>query len=159
MQYSWPKVILAVWLISSAFMIYGLARIDDIVNRELYSFGLTFSHAWADSYWIFFRTTVLCVSLPAALSVGVFLRDIWKRFASKKQRSFQPTSLHTPATCPSCKKRFSNTLTMYDYSTGKAELIKICPFCNTVLKDEHTRTEQRVSTSKPTKQVGNTVVT
>lgn len=147
-----------VWLISSAFTIYGLTRIDDIVNHELYSYGLTFSYTWADLYWTFFRTTVLCVSLPAALSVGVLLLDVWKKTASKKQRSSQLTDPPTPVTCPSCKKRFSNTLTMYDYSTGKAELIKICPYCNTVLKDEHMPEKQRDSTSKPTKQVGNTVV-
>ena len=66
----------------SVFIIYGLIRIDDIVNRELYSFGLTFSHAWADLYWIFFRTTVLCISLSATLSVGVSLQ-VWKKIASK----------------------------------------------------------------------------
>jgi hypothetical protein len=135
MQYSWTKVVLVVWLISSAFMIYGLMRIDDIVNRELYSFGLTFSHAWADLYWTFLRTTVLCISLPVTLSAGVLLLDVWKRIAPGRGKTSQSTGRFTPVTCPSCKKRFSNSLTMYDYSSGKAELVKICPYCDTVLRD------------------------
>jgi hypothetical protein len=135
---SWlAKIVLLLWLVSSIFVIFAVSRIDNMVNRQLYNFGLRFSYEWATPYWIFMWTIFVCIALPGAASIGLLLLDVWRRFAPRKDLSLKSTNQLVPVTCPSCKKSFSNTLTMYDFSTGKAELIKTCPFCNTVLKDEH----------------------
>lgn len=156
---SWlTRIVLLLWLVSSIFVIFAVSRIDSIVNQQLYSFGLRFSYEWADPYWAFMRTIFVCIALPGAASVALLLLDAWRRVAPRKDQSLRTNRL-VPVTCPSCKKSFSNTLTMYDFSTGKAELIKICPYCNTVLKDEHVGMKQRDTTSKPTEQVEKTVLT
>jgi uncharacterized Zn-finger protein len=35
--------------------------------------------------------------------------------------------------CPNCKKSFGKPLAMLDFSHGKAKLVNVCPYCNTIL--------------------------
>lgn len=143
------KIVLLLWLVSSVFVIFAATRIDSIVNQELYNFGLRFSYEWANQYWALMRTILVCIALPAAASIGLLLLDAWRKVAPRKDKSLQTTNRFVPVTCPSCKKRFSNTMVMYDYSKGKAELIKICPYCNKVLSDEPLKPKTDGRRSKP----------
>ncbi len=130
------KIVLLLWLVSSVFIIFALTRIDSIVHQELYNFGLRFSYEWANPYWTFTRTIYVCIALPGAASLGLLLLDVRRKVTPKKKPTFHPANRLVTVTCPSCKKRFSNALVMYDYSKGKADLVNICPYCNTVLKDK-----------------------
>lgn len=49
---SWILVLVAV---SSLYSMLGLMQVDNIVNRDLYSYGLQFDSRWATSYWAIIR--------------------------------------------------------------------------------------------------------
>lgn len=50
-----------------------------------------------------------------------------------RDRSFDRNSMMI--SCPKCKRIFSKPLNMLDFSSGKAQLINVCPYCNYVLGD------------------------
>jgi Ca2+/Na+ antiporter len=45
------SIVLVVVAISSLISMIALTRIDGIVHRDLYNYGLTFNYAWAIPYW------------------------------------------------------------------------------------------------------------
>jgi len=50
-----PKTIVAILLavvIMTAFSYFFFTKIDNIVNVDLYNYGLTFNNSWADKYWL-----------------------------------------------------------------------------------------------------------
>jgi hypothetical protein len=137
------RVVLLVWIISWVFVVYSLFQIDDIVNRSLYGYGLTFSDNWAIPYWTYLRLIFVSLSIPAALTGLAFIGD----YVSHKHRmlSVHATINNKPVTskenavstltitCPKCNKVFTRPLSMLDFSTGKAQLVNVCPYCNYVL--------------------------
>jgi len=49
-----PKIILLslfVTLVMTSFSVFFLSRLDNIVNGDLYGYGLRFSYEWANQYW------------------------------------------------------------------------------------------------------------
>ena len=38
-----------------------LLELDQLVNGTLYWHGLIFSYEWAESYWLFFRATIILI--------------------------------------------------------------------------------------------------
>jgi hypothetical protein len=46
---SWAVIVMAA---CSLFSMIGTLRIDEIINHDLYQYGLQFSYAWATPYWI-----------------------------------------------------------------------------------------------------------
>jgi len=118
------------------FSFFGwMSRMDFIVHGILYRYGLQFSYEWANPYWTFTRTIYVCIALPGAASLGLLL-EVRRKVTPKRKPTFHPANRLVTVTCPFCKKRFSNALVMYDYSKGKADLVNICPYCNTVLRDK-----------------------
>ncbi len=57
--------ILSIFLFS--FFVLVLTGIDYIIHADLYNFGLQFSLAWANPYWVLYFSTFQFVSLSCAL--------------------------------------------------------------------------------------------
>lgn len=137
------RAVLVLWLASSFFVLFMLSRLDWIVHNELYDFGLQFSLVWASPYWVALRLICVFLAIPLALSVVVVGFDFWRwKFSSDKRVSkrgskpedggVQPLRGNSMAiTCPSCKRVFSKPLVIQDFTTGKARLVNICPYCRT----------------------------
>jgi uncharacterized Zn-finger protein len=163
---SWlGRVIHVAWLVSSVIVMFLLAHIDNIVHDQLYDFGLQFSFAWANSYWIAFRLIYVCMAVPSILSVIKLGLDFWKISKSKETppvkkhasiRKHVPKPVSKPAlkaenskrnstliSCPSCEKTFSKPMTMLDFSTGKAKLVNACPYCNKILGDANRSEDEK----------------
>lgn len=142
------RVILVLWLVSSAFVILLLGNIDWIVHNELYSYGLHFSLDWAVGYWATLRAIYVFLAVPIVLSIFYFGLEVW-RFAKGgeivvKGKPIKPTSRsakdveqnHMLISCPKCGRVFSKPLVMLDFSSGKTRLVNVCPYCNHVLNLE-----------------------
>lgn len=153
---SWfGRVILLAWLVSSVIIILLLGYIDNVIHDQLYNFGLQFSFAWANPYWIAYRTIYVCLAIPSILSAVKLGLDFWDTFQGREITPVQnhapiqksiPKPVSKPAlktenskynsmliSCPSCKKTFSKPMTMLDFSAGKAKLVHACPYCNKIL--------------------------
>jgi len=135
------RVVLVLWLASSAFVLFLLSRIDWIVHHDLYGFGLQFSIAWANPYWVSLRLIYVCLAVPSVFSAFVLGLDFWRWFRSdrhvskrKRRSEVQPSKNNQMlVSCPRCKKVFAKPLVMLDFSGGKPRLVNICPHCNAVL--------------------------
>ena len=74
-----PKTIVTILLavvVMAAFSYFFFIQIDNIVNVDLYNYGLTFSNGWADKYW--FNARMFVYSLISAVmlfsgSIAFFL--------------------------------------------------------------------------------------
>lgn len=140
-----PRIILVLWIVSAAFMVFLLSQIDGVVHGELYSFGLQYSAVWAGKYWALIRLMYLCMAVPAALSTvalgaGLFARHggvvrpavkIETKPVNGKVENSKGNSM--VISCPSCKRVFGKPLVMLDFSSGKTKLVNVCPYCNHVL--------------------------
>ncbi len=144
-KYWFVKVVLALWLVSSVFLVLLLSRIDSIVNGDLYSSGLQFSLAWADPYWNALHLIYVFIAVPAILSAVVLIAGFGKtgdnanrankqvstKLNSGQAKIFRENSMLIR--CVECGKVFSKPLTMLDFSNGKPRLANVCPYCNHVL--------------------------
>lgn len=153
------RAVLVLWLISTAFVVFLLGRVDWIVHHELYNYGLRFSFEWAMEYWAALRMIYVFLAAPILLSVAYFGLEIW-RFARGREaravRAEAPRPMapmrtrqkekvteqnHMLISCPKCKRVFSKPLVMLDFSTGKSRLVNVCPYCNFVLSWGETEKE------------------
>jgi uncharacterized Zn-finger protein len=140
------RIVLLVWLVSSALVMFSQRTIDTIVNKTLYDYGLQFSNKWATPYWTYARllyaTQFVSIALSAvALASGFLKKDNSDKHAPKPEEKVDKSVTTREETngrnilisCPSCKKVFSKPLVMLDFPGGKAKLVNVCPYCNTVL--------------------------
>lgn len=138
------KVTLVMWLLSAVFVMVLLNKIDGIVHGELYNYGLQFSFSWATSYWMFLRLMYVCLALPAILTIISLGSDLFRKgkgdqsaWTVEAKPSNGQVQTHKEnnmvVNCPNCRKMFYKPLTMLDFSTGKAKLVSVCPYCNHVL--------------------------
>jgi uncharacterized Zn-finger protein len=159
------RIVLLVWLVSSGVVMFSQKNVDSIVHVTLYSYGLQFSNNWAQPYWTYARLLYASQFIPIALSVvalasGLLKKDNGDKHAPKRKETLKKTVTTRVETerrtivisCSSCKKVFSKPLVMLDFSGGKAKLINVCPYCNTVISkvDEQNDVETIVN---PKKQV------
>jgi uncharacterized Zn-finger protein len=147
LETSWfMRVVLVLWLVSAAFVLFLLGRIDYIINHDLYGFGLQFSYVWASPYWAFLRFIYVCLAVPSVLSAGALGFGLWRKFRGEKRvsrRVGKPAGVKAQPlkdnsmliSCPSCKRAFGKPLVMLDFSSGKAKLVNVCPYCNARLGD------------------------
>ncbi|MDH5483236.1 MAG: hypothetical protein OEY22_10250 [Candidatus Bathyarchaeota archaeon] len=141
------RVVLIVWLVSGAFVLFLMNELNGIVHGELYDYGLQFSFNWASPYWAFLNSIYICLAVPLVLS-GVVLvfgflnkgyseKPVSKKVDTKsvnsKVRSSKENQNHLLANCPNCKRVFGKPLVMLDFSDGKTKLVNVCPYCNYVL--------------------------
>ena len=140
------RIVLLVWLVSSALVMFSQKTIDAIVNKTLYSYGLQFSNKWAIPYWTYARllyaTQFVCITLTAvALGSGFLKKGGQEKSALKPEQKIDKKAAaredangrNILISCPSCKRVFSKPLVMLDFPGGKAKLVNVCPYCNTVL--------------------------
>jgi uncharacterized Zn-finger protein len=64
-------IVLGVWLVNSALILFLITRVDSIVNGQLYGYGLQFSHNWADPYWASLNLIYVFMGMPMVLSTVV----------------------------------------------------------------------------------------
>jgi uncharacterized Zn-finger protein len=125
---------------------FSQKSVDSIVNVTLYHYGLQFSNNWAQPYWTYARMLYASQFVPIALSVVALASGFLKKDEDDKQTSKrketreksvatrEKTNGRTAVTsCSSCKRVISKPLVMLDFSGGRAKLIKVCPYCNTVV--------------------------
>lgn len=142
---TFPRIVLVLWIVSAAFIVFLLGQIDGVVHGELYSFGLQYSSAWAGKYWALVRLMYVCMAVPAALTMvalgtGLLARrggavrpaaKIEVKPVNGKVENSKGNSM--VISCPSCKRVFGKPLVMLDFSSGKTRLVNVCPYCNHVL--------------------------
>lgn len=158
LQGSWfQRIVLFVWLVSSALVMFSQKTIDAIVNVTLYGYGLHFSDIWAIPYWTYARmlyaTQFVSIALTAvALASGFLRKENGDRRTPKHERNVdipaskpeqnarisvsgqeKTTGCTTGISCQTCKKTLSKALVMLDFSDGQATLVNVCPYCNAVL--------------------------
>ena len=66
-------ILLLIGALMGVLSIYAAFGIDEVVNTELYSFGLQFDYSWAWSYWLHLRFFIVLQALSmvfAAVSAG-----------------------------------------------------------------------------------------
>jgi hypothetical protein len=159
------RLVLALWFVSSLFAAFILTQLDGIVNGTLYNYGLHFSNGWALQYWALDRLVYICLFIPSLLGAFTLVFDLWRSRAERSRARVPEVSrvervpevkrvednvatcraapvVQTAArdtsmmiSCPKCKKLFGRPLNMLDFTSGKAQLINVCPYCNHVLGD------------------------
>jgi uncharacterized Zn-finger protein len=140
------RIVLLVWLVSSALVMFSQKSIDSIVNVTLYRYGLQFSNNWAIPYWTYARllyaTQFVSIALSAvALTSGFLKKDKSNKHVPKPEAKIEKKVAPRTETkesaivtsCSCCKRVVSKPLVMLDFSGGKAKLVNVCPYCNTVL--------------------------
>jgi uncharacterized Zn-finger protein len=147
LQGSWfQRTVLIVWLVSSGLVMFSQKNVDSIVNVTLYQYKLQFSDNWAQPYWFYARmlyaTQFVSIGLTlVALASGFLKKENGAKqtpkpkLASKKAVSAreETNGRDIVISCSQCKRVFSKPLVMLDFSGGKAKLINVCPYCNTVV--------------------------
>jgi len=147
LDHSWlMRLVIAMWVVSSIFVMLLLNRIDGIVHGTLYNYGLQFNFEWATPFWSFERFIYICLGAPLFSSGIAIIYDFWitrKRDARVPQivtktnnGKVKPLKENTMViSCPKCKKVFGKPLNMLDFSGGKTRLVNVCPYCNYILGD------------------------
>ena len=140
------RIVLIVWLVSSALVMFSQKSIDSIVNVTLYNYGLKFNNNWAVPYWTYARllyaTQFVSIALSAvALASGFLKKDNIDKHVPKPEQKIEKKAAPRIETkgnasvtsCSCCKRAVTKPLVMLDFSGGKAKLVNVCPYCNTVL--------------------------
>jgi hypothetical protein len=66
--------VLAIMAVSSFISIFAILNLNNIVNRDLYSYGLQFNYGWAIPYWNTIATVFVMslVSIIAAVAFQIY---------------------------------------------------------------------------------------
>jgi uncharacterized Zn-finger protein len=140
------RSVLLLWLVSSGLVMFSQKNVDSIVNVTLYSYGLQFSNNWAQPYWMYARLLYASQFVSIALSLvalasGFLNKGNGDKHTSKPKETREKSVGTREETdgrtivvsCSSCKRVFSKPLVMLDFSGGKAKLVNVCPYCNTLI--------------------------
>ncbi len=145
------RAVLALYLVSSLFAAYMVNQLNGIVHGTLYDYGLQFSNGWAVPYWSLERLLYVYLFVPFFSGSFVLIFDLWK---SRSERTPKVRHMESSVAagivgpvvqngknnskminCPKCSRLFSRPMNMLDFSSGKAHLVNVCPYCNQVLGD------------------------
>jgi hypothetical protein len=89
LELEWLNIIaLAICVANLALIWFLLTRIDEIVNVQLYFYGLNFSHNWSDQYQTVLHLTMIFIFWSVALNLivtGIGLNRIRKKAAKEKE--------------------------------------------------------------------------
>jgi len=157
------KIALVIWILSAVFTMVLLNKIDGIVHGDLYEYGLQFSFGWATSYWALLRLAFVCLAAPSVLSVIVLASDFLKKDSGHRPVSasqVKPNSglaethkeNNMVINCPKCGKMFYKPLSMLDFSTGKAKLVSVCPYCSNILGRSDEKIPDNIQILEPEKK-------
>ena len=127
------RIVLLLWVFSSAFTVFLLINVDRIVYHDLYAYGLQFNVTWGNDYWGVSRAIYVCMIVPAVLSIGMLAYDLVRNMNSRKRKDRQVLEKFMPITCSKCKKRFNKAMVMLDFNQKPSKLVNVCPYCSTVL--------------------------
>ena len=156
------RSVLALYLVSSLFAAYMLYQLSGVVHGTLYNYGLQFSNGWAVPYWSLERLLYVYIFVPFFFGSFALIFDLWKSRserapAVRHMENNVATGMVVPVVqnhknnskmvnCPKCGRLFSRPMNMLDFSSGKAQLVNVCPYCNQVLGDaKHDNVTVRVA--------------
>lgn len=127
---------IAMWTASYITMFFLLLQMDSIVHNTLYDYGLQFSYNWANPYWGLLRLLFLWMTVPLAVTVSIIAYSYWtgRGLPSEKTRIPKKADSMMMITCGSCGKVFARPLCMLDFSSGRARMVNVCPYCNKKLE-------------------------
>lgn len=147
------RIVLILWVFSSAFTLFLLFNIDRIVHHDLYAYGLQFSVTWASNYWGVSRAIYVCMVVPAVLSIGMLVYDLVRNMKCRKRNDRQMLEKSMLVTCSKCKKRFNKALVMLDFNQKPPKLVNVCPYCNTVMDNTEKKDSATVHISEHQKVI------
>jgi len=129
------RLVLIVWVLTSAFTLFLFSNIDRIVHHDLYAYGLQFSVTWADRYWGIAFAIYVCMIVPVVLSVGILGYDVVRNRNGKNRNGSARAKRERSklVTCSKCKKRVNKALVILDFTQKPPKRIRVCPYCHTVL--------------------------
>ena len=156
------RSVLALYLVSSLFAAYMLYQLNGVVHGTLYNYGLQFNNGWAVPYWSLERLLYVYLFVPFFIGSFALIFDLWKSRLERtpgvrRMENNVANGIAGPAVtvgknnsmminCPNCSRLFGRPMNMLDFSSGKARLINVCPYCNQVLGDaEHDNVKVRVA--------------
>jgi hypothetical protein len=157
------RLVLALWFVSSLFGAFILYQLNGVVHGTLYNYGLQFSSNWAEPYWNLERLLYVCLFVPSSLGGFALGFDLWRSHVvrvptvKRAENNVAPgkVSPHVQTaardnsmtiSCPKCRALFGRPMNMLDFSSGKAQLINVCPYCNQVLgAKEHDNVTVRIA--------------
>ena len=157
------RSVLALYLVCSLFGAYMLYQLSLVVHGTLYYYGLQFSYGWAVPYWSLERLVYVYLLLPFFIGSFALAFDLWKGRSERTpavrliennvgtgtvdpvaQTAAKNNSMMI--NCPKCRRLFTRAMNMLDFSSGKAQLINVCPYCNQVLgAKEHDNVTVRIA--------------
>jgi uncharacterized Zn-finger protein len=135
-----------------------LGQIDLIVHDKLYDYSLVFDLEWAQPYWMTLRLIHIWIIIPSVLGAITLGFDIWKNKINNTKTESKHESKLVPIenlprkgdsmliSCPSCKKTFSKPLVMLDFSSRKAKLVNVCPYCDKKLGEANENNNEEIET-------------
>jgi hypothetical protein len=156
------RSVLALYLVCSIFAAYTVYQQSGVVHGTLYNYGLQFSNGWAIPYWSLERLIYVYVFVPSFFGSFALIFDLWKSRLERVPAVRRIENNIAPGivgpvvqtadknnsmtiNCPKCSCLFSRPMNMLDFSSGKAQLVNVCPYCNQVLGDvEHEDVKFRV---------------
>jgi hypothetical protein len=149
------RAVLVLWLASSVVVLFLLKRIEWTLIYGLFetNYGLQYNVGWGVPYAAYMYTIYFFVAVPMALSGAVLILDFW---TGRKHAPLQESKSKdaTPETskenmlisCPNCKKVFSRPLAMLDFNGKSPKLVNVCPYCNSMLKEEKAKQDEDTNT-------------
>lgn len=164
------RLALGIGICSSLFAAFLLYQINGIVHGTLYSYGLQFSNSWALTYWGLERLLYACLFIPSLINGAVLVLDLLQSRNEKalivvKRVGERPSngaasrtsrsSMKQGATikCPNCKHTLNKYLNVLDSGSGKAFVVRVCPYCKHRLDQaEETGKDVRVLLPEKDKQ-------
>lgn len=147
------RLALALCIACSLLAAFLLYQLNGIVHGTLYGYGLQFSDDWAIPYWSAERLLYACLFAPSLIGGSVLVFDLLRSRGEKApvvkqaRNHVSRSRIASPAPrvvlkdnsakirCPKCKRILGKYLNMLDFSSGKARLVDVCPYCNHILVD------------------------
>jgi uncharacterized Zn-finger protein len=155
---SWfQRIVLLAWIGCSSLVFLSQKTIDVIVNKTLYNYGLQFSEAWHQPYWtyanVLYYSQYACIVLTCvALFAGFLKKEEDQKEPPKIREETVRNAFAREETsgrgiviaCSSCKRNVSKPLVMLDFTEGKAKLVNVCPYCNSILGSAEKQSDQDI---------------
>ena len=139
-------------LAATAYAVYCLTLLDNVVHGTLYNYGLQFSYDWANPYWMLLRIVQAMIVLATMFNV-VSLVYVYRKYIYTKPQATETRSekkvisstirgnetqtetqrMGGMVKCTHCNRVFAQPLRMLDFHSDRPRMINICPFCNEVI--------------------------
>lgn len=136
--------------IESAWIIYLLMGLDNLVNVELYHFGLQFSYDWASRYWTLLRTALALSGLIAISALVIiafsFVPGLSKPILTTKSIAAPRKPAEGDTTPNENGRKFRHNSYRKQAASSLEAVVYTCPHCGTaVIPTTYTQAETRLA--------------